>query len=84
MRILSQLNPANVLPSYILRTRFNIIPRLRLSLNRSLSLRLPQQNLVCTSPVSQRSTYSVHLIILDFYRPNNMWRGVQIMKLLIM
>ena len=64
--ILSQLNPAHVLPSYFLRTHFNIIPRLRQSSNRSLLLRLPQKKLLCTFPVSQRATYSVHLIILDF------------------
>jgi hypothetical protein len=73
---------SHVLPSYLLRARFNIIPRLRLSSNRSLFLRQPQQNLVCNS-ISQRATYSVHLIILDFIA-QVMWWGVQIMKLVIM
>ena len=61
-----------------------ILPSTSLSPQWSLSLRLPHQNLVHTSPFSHTRYMSRPSHSSRFYQPYNIWWAVQIIKLLIM
>jgi hypothetical protein len=83
--ILSQMNPDRALPSNLFNIHLNIIiPSTPRFSNQSLYFRVPHQSLVCISvpyhschvPHQSRPRWSDHT--------NNVGRGVEIMKLLIM
>ena len=70
---LSQMNPVNMLPSYLFHTHtythththFSIIiPSLPRPLKRSLSLRFPHQIPLCITFYPMRDAFSTHLILL--------------------
>ena len=69
-------------PSQFLKIHFNILLYTPEYSKWSLSLRIPHQNSVYTSPVSH-TCHVPHPSPL-FYHPNSIWWGVQIIKLLIM
>ena len=61
-----------------------ILPYMSRSPKWSLSLRFPHQNLMHTSPFLHTCCMSSISNISRFDHPNKVWRGVQIIKLLIM
>jgi len=85
VRIMSYINPVPANASHFLKFNFHIVFSFisRFS-KRSFSLRSPHQNPVCASPLHH--TYHVPRLLHSswFYRPNNIWWGVQIIELLPM
>jgi hypothetical protein len=66
IRILSQMNPINTLPTYFPETHCNIIfPSTSRSSEWSLPFRLTNRNFVRISHLLMRPTCSAHLILLD-------------------
>ena len=71
-------------PFHLLKIHFNIRPSMPGSSKCSLSLRFPRQNPVCTCPLPHTCCIPHPSNSSWFDHPNNIWRGVQIIKLLIM
>ena len=83
--ILSQLNLVHTPTSYILKIHLNIIlPSTSGSLKWSLSLRFPHQNPVHTSPLPHTYYMPRPSHSPQFYHPNDIGWGVQLIQLLIM
>jgi len=84
--ILSQINPVHASPPTSWKWKFILIltSHLSRSIKWSRSLKFPNQNPVCTSP----APHSLHMPKPShaswFDHLNNIWWGVQIIKLLIM
>ena len=85
--ILSQINPVYAYPLYILKVHFNIsFPSTPRSSKWFLSLKSLYQNPVYTSTCIVSRTYHMpHPSHSSwFYHPINIWRGIELMKLLVM
>jgi hypothetical protein len=82
----SQFNPVYAISSsYFLKIHINIIlPFMAASSQSPLSLSFPYQNPVCTSPLPQSCYIARSSHSFSFDHPNNIWWGVQIIKLHIM
>ena len=82
--ILSQNNPVHASPFHFLNILFNIVlPSTSLSSKWSSSLRSAHQSPVCTSPVPSTCYKSRPSHSSWFDRPNDIWYGLQIIKLLV-
>ena len=82
--ILSQLDPVHTSTSHFLKIHLNImLPSMRGSSKWCLSLRPLHQNSVYTSPLPHTCSMSRPSLSSWFDHPNNIWWGVQIIKLLM-
>jgi len=81
--IVNQINlPSPCSLSHFLNIHFKIIlPSTRRSSKWSLSFRFPYQNPACTSPLPFMCRIPHPSHSSWFYHPNNIWGGVQVMKL---
>lgn len=77
------MNPANTLTTYSFKNNFNIILHLRLSLPSGMSLSSVPTKILCVFLISV-FYISSQSNLPWCERPNNIWRRVEIMKLLIM
>jgi len=83
--ILSQLDPVHTPTSHFLNIHLNIIlPSTPRSPQWSLSLRSPHQNHIHASPLTHTCYKPGPSLSSRFYQPQNIWWGVQIIKLNIM
>jgi len=73
----------HILQTDFFTSHFNIIIYFSQSPRGSHSLCSPHQNPVCTSLFPIPATYTAYLILLEYDHRNNIWWGVQIMKLLL-
>ena len=82
---LSHISLIHASPSHVLKINFNIIlPPSLTSFNWPPSLRSPHRNPVCTSPVSHTWHMPRPFNFSWFDQTNIIWRGAQIIKLLVM
>ena len=83
--ILSQNNPVHAPTSHFLKIHLNIIlPAMPESSKWSLSLRFPHQNPIYASHLTHMCHMPRTSHLSQFYDPNNIEWGVQIIKLLLM
>ena len=82
---LSHISPIHASPSHVLKINFNItLPSNLTSSYWSPSLKSPHRNPVGTSPVSHTWHMPLSFHFSWFDQKNNVWRGAQIIKLLVM
>ena len=82
--ILGHINPVHAPSFHFLKIHLYItLPSMSRSSWRSLSIRSPHQNPLCTSPVSHTCHTHCPSHSSWFEYQNNIWRGVQIIQLLI-
>ena len=74
----------HILQTDFFTSHFNIIIYFSQSPRGSHSLCSPHQNPVCTSLFPIPATYTAYLILLEYDHRNNIWWGVQIIKLFFM
>ena len=83
--ILSQLGPVHNPHPTSWRSTLILSSHLRLGLPSGFfPLRFPHQNTVYAPSLPILAICPAHIILFDFYQPNNIGRAVQIIKLLIM
>jgi len=83
--IITHSNTVHAFPTHFLKIHFNIIlPSLSRSCKRSLSVRSPHKNTLCTYPIPTRARCSACLNLHCLKTPNNIWWEVQIIKILFM
>lgn len=80
----SQMNPVHNLLSHFSQINFNIIPSSMFSSSKwCLTFRVSYKNVHTFLIFTMRATFPVYVILFWFYLRNNIWRTVQIMKLLL-